>query len=156
MTGAFNRARLPGPETYADTHGIRLIGGGKWRTTLCDFHPDTTPSLRVNTQSGGWCCMSCGAKGGDVLAHYMQRTDAGFIEAAVALGAWDANQSKPAEHAPRTLTAGDAMQVVAFELLVLLTVISDIRVGVIPTDDDWRRFLVAAGRIEALTMEFRS
>ena len=65
MTGAFNRARLPGWETYADTHGIRLLGSGRWRSALCDFHPDTTPSLRVNTQSRGWCCMACVTKVGE-------------------------------------------------------------------------------------------
>jgi len=156
MSGAFNRDLLPTWPDYADTIGAKLLGRGKWRSMLCEFHADTEPSLRVNTQSGGWCCMSCGAKGGDVLAHYMQRTDAGFMEAAIGLGAWDATQVRHTERQPRALTPRDAMEVVARELLLLLVVIADIRSGVIPTDDDWQRFLLGAGRIESLAQEFRS
>ena len=111
--------------------------------------------MRVNTESRGWCCMACGAKGGDVLSHYMQRTDASFVEAAKALDAWDKSKAKHTERRPRSLTASDAIHVVVQELLVLVIVISDIRRGVIPSDADWQRFLVSAGRLEALAKEFK-
>ena len=43
--------------------------------------------MRVNTQSGGWCCMSCGESGGDVLAYHMKFHSLEFIDAAKQLGA---------------------------------------------------------------------
>jgi hypothetical protein len=155
MNGAFNRDLLPTWPDYADIIGAKLLGRGKWRSMLCEFHADTEPSLRVNTQSGGWRCMSCGAKGGDTLSHYMQRTDAGFREAALALGAWDTSKEKHTERKPRRLSAADAMEVIAAELLVLVVIIGDMRRGVIPTDTDWHRLTVATGRVEKLVMEFR-
>ena len=156
MNGAFNRGRLPTWQAYADEHGLVLHGRGKWLSLLCDFHDDGEPSLRVNTESGGWVCMSCGVKGGDVLAHFMLLTGLDFREAAQALGAWDASKERHTERAPRTLSAGDAMQVVVAELLISIVVISDIRKGLIPSDTDWQRFLQGAGRIEALAMEYRA
>jgi DNA primase len=38
-----------------------------WITTHCQFHEDKVASLRINTKSGGFCCLSCGAKGGDII-----------------------------------------------------------------------------------------
>ena len=40
--------------------------------------------------TGAFRCMVCGAKGGDVLAFYMLRHGLRFIDAAKALGAWEA------------------------------------------------------------------
>ena len=156
MSGAFNRDRLPDWQGYAATQALTLHGRGKWLSVLCDFHTDTAPSMRVNVESGGWICMACGAKGGDVLAHYMQRTGIDFVAAARELGAWDEGQGRHTERKPRSLSGSDAMQVVAQELLILCIVISDVRRGIIPGDPDWQRFLVGAGRVEALAMEFRS
>lgn len=156
MSGAFNHDAVPGWQSYADDQGLTLHGRGKWRSVLCDFHADTDPSMRVNVESGGWVCMSCRAKGGDTLSHYMQRTGAGFVEAAQALGAWDATKAPGQAGKPRSLPAADAMELAAKEMLLLTVVIADIRRGVIPTDDDWHKFLQGAGRVEALAMEFRS
>ena len=102
---AFDRDRLPSWQEYADDFGLVLHGRGRWRNLLCDFHADTEPSMRVNAESGGWICMSCGAKGGDVLSHHMQRTGATFVEAAKALGAWDATKAPSPAGKPRTLPA---------------------------------------------------
>ena len=93
-----------------------LIGRGKWRTTRCDFHGGSD-SMRVNSESGAWVCMACGSKGGDVVSHHMQRTGLAFPDAARALGAWDDAKTRR-EDRPRTLSARDAMHVVA--LFVLL------------------------------------
>jgi hypothetical protein len=152
---AFNRAALPGWPSYADDRGMKLVGRGRWRTTRCDLHGGSD-SLRVNTESGGWCCMACGAHGGDVLSHYMQITDADFREGALALGAWDQTKDRHTEREARTLAPRDAMEVIARELGVAVVVISDARSGLVPSDADWRRFLVAAGTVEKLVMEFRS
>ena len=120
MSGAFNRDAVPAWPTYADTQGLTLHGRGRWRNIICDFHADTAPSMRVNVESGGWACMACGAKGGDTLAHYMQRTGDDFVQAAKALGAWDTAKQVHTERKARSLSASDAMQVVARELLVLV------------------------------------
>jgi hypothetical protein len=44
--------------------------------------------MRINTATGGWCCMACGVHGGDVLAYHQQIHTLTFIEAAQDLGAW--------------------------------------------------------------------
>ncbi len=86
---AFRRDRLPYAADYFREQGLKLIGGGEWKSALCPFHADTQPSLRANLASGGFRCMACGAHGGDVLAFHRQRYGLRFIEAAKALGAWE-------------------------------------------------------------------
>lgn len=153
--GEFIRDRLPEPISYFDAEDVRLIGPGRWKTGPCHFHGGSD-SLRVNTVSGGWCCMSCGAKGGDVLAYHMQRHDLPFVDAARSLGAYVEGASSgetPTKSA--TLPARDAMQLAAFEMQVAMVVISDIKAGVIPSDSDWQRFLISAGRVGLLASEYR-
>ncbi|CAG1023252.1 hypothetical protein MTYM_02305 [Methylococcales bacterium] len=53
---------------------------------------DHIQELMVRLDSGGFRCMVCGAHGGNVLAFHMQRHGLGFIEAARALGAWEAER----------------------------------------------------------------
>lgn len=38
-------------------------GTGTWRSFTCPVHDDSSPSARVNVETGKWVCMSCGAKG---------------------------------------------------------------------------------------------
>jgi hypothetical protein len=83
----FQRDLLPDPWTYFTGQGLKIKGGGEWKTALCPFHADTTPSLRLRIDSGGFRCMVCGAHGGDVLAFHMQRYNLPFIKAARELGA---------------------------------------------------------------------
>ncbi len=48
----------------------------------CPFHDDTKPgSFRVNTESGGFVCYACGARGGDILAFVMARDGVSLPEA---------------------------------------------------------------------------
>ena len=153
--GEFVRERLPDPVSFFESEGLRLEGKGKWRSTQCQFHGGSD-SMRVNTETGGWVCMSCHERGGDVLAYRMKAAGLGFVQAARSLGAFDddgvpyTGPSKPA-----TLPARDAMEVVALELLVATVVISGIRRGEIPPEADWERFLLAAGRVDALAAEYR-
>lgn len=152
--GEFIRDRLPDTIEYFDLEGVPLKGPGRWKFGPCHFH-DGSDSLRVNVQSGGWICMACGTKGGDVLAYCMQRHGLEFVEAARALGAYiddDKPHRGPAKKA--TLSARDAIQLVAFELTVAVIVIADIKSGVIPIQADYQRFLDAAGRIIALAEEY--
>jgi len=143
MSSEFNRDHLPDWMTYADTHGIKVEGRGTWRSILCDFHTDTHASLRINTKSGGWCCMSCGASGGDVLAHHMQRTGLDFIEAAKQLGAWKSSSANlqstgisTGRERPRTLSARDALEMLHADALVMFVVCSDIGNGITPDEGD--------------------
>lgn len=87
---AFKRDRLPSPAEYYRGQGLKLTGGGAWKSAVCPFHNDTKPSLRVRIETGAFRCMVCCARGGDVLAFHMQLYGLQFIEAARALGAWGA------------------------------------------------------------------
>lgn len=152
--GEFLKDHLPDTHSYFDSEDVRLVGRGAWKTGPCQFHGGGD-SLRVNTKSGGWVCMACGVKGGDVLSYHMQMYGMEFVEAAKALGAYvEDDRRYTGKTTPTTLSARDAMQVIAHELLVLFVVIADIRAGVIPPDDDWQRFVVGAGRVETLAREF--
>ena len=88
MSSRFHRERLPSAPVYFDSIGLALQGRGVWRSTLCPFHTDTRPSLRVNVETGAFRCMACNAHGGDVLAFERLRTGKAFAEAARDLGAW--------------------------------------------------------------------
>lgn len=89
---ALNRSLLPSPlEYYTGREQMRLVGSGEWCGAKCPFHDDHAPSLRINTRSGGYKCMVCEAKGGDVIAFHMARYGLPFIEACKALGAWEQN-----------------------------------------------------------------
>ena len=130
VSSSFNRDRLPDWLTYADAQGIKVEGRGTWRSILCDFHADTHASLRINTKSGGWCCMSCGVSGGDVLAHYMQRTGLGFVAAARDLGAWDdAGTAAVVPQRPRTLSAGDGLALLYRDATMVWLLANDIAQG---------------------------
>lgn len=152
----FDRSLLPEPMAYFESEELPLIGRGRWRTTRCDFH-NGSDSMRVNVQTGGWICMACGVKGGDVLAYHMQRNGFAFEHAARGLGAWsDEGKQRSADDKPRTLSPRSAMEVVAFELQVLSVVLSDARRGLLPNDRDWARFLRGVGAIEHLVAEYRT
>lgn len=86
---SFRRNRLPTPSQYYKNQGLKLTGGGEWKSALCPFHNDTKPSLRIRLDSGGFRCMVCHAHGGDVLAFHRQRHGLGFVAAAKQLGAWE-------------------------------------------------------------------
>lgn len=142
---SLDRDRLPDPASYFEGEGLRLTGRGTWRSAACPFHGGSD-SLRVNTVTGAWVCMSCHAKGGDVLAFAMQRGGLDFVPAAKALGAW-VDDGKPAPARPRAFSAAAALAVLHADLHVCAVVVSDARRGELPTDDDWREFLAAAGRV---------
>lgn len=91
--GHFERQHLPDPASYYAEAGLRLIGHGRWRSAICPFHDDTRPSLRVNVETGGYRCMACGAKGGDVLAFHRLRHGLSFVQAAHDLGAMESHHA---------------------------------------------------------------
>lgn len=86
---AFRRELLPLPLEYFASAGVRLQGSGVWRSTICPFHNDKNPSLRIRPDTGAFRCMVCGSRGGDILSFHMLRHGMSFKAAARDLGAWE-------------------------------------------------------------------
>lgn len=152
----FNRDLLPDPATYFEAQGLKLSGprSAKWKTTQCRFH-DGSDSMRINTATGAWVCMSCGEKGGDVLAYEIASTGAEFVSAAKAIGAW-IDDGKP--HAPQRaapLPPRAALSVIAFEATLTAVAAGNIAHGVNLTQQDRARLLRAANRINRLAEAYQ-
>ena len=78
------KAYIPPAEFYrAELPSMPPPRGGGWRDGgLCAFHADNhAGSFRVNLDSGGFCCFSCGAKGADIIAFIQLRDGLSFTEA---------------------------------------------------------------------------
>jgi len=152
---SLHREMLPEPQAYFENSGLFLLGRGKWRSTACTFHGGTS-SMRVNLESGAWVCMSCAAKGGDVLAYEMQTTGAEFVEACKALGAWvdDGRQQKP-HHKPAGLSPRAALEVLGFEAELVAIAAGNIAHGVPLTATDTARLLLAGNRIMTINEAYR-
>lgn len=142
----FERDRLPDPQSYYESEGLKLGKGKKWVTTTCTFH-DGSDSMRVNLHSGAFVCMAgCGARGGDVLAYHMAAHCLEFVEAAKALGCWIEDGS-PAPTKPAPFTARQAMEVLAGESNLIAIAAANIAHGVPLSQEDKTRVLLAANRI---------
>jgi hypothetical protein len=148
---SFHRQLLPDVPTYFEARGLKLVGSShaRWKTTACVFHGGSD-SMRVNTQTGGWCCMACDAKGGDLLAYEMKSSGIEFVEAAKGLGAWveDGNgllNTKPAPLPPRA-----ALSVLAFEANLVALAAAHVANGDTLSKADLARVLLAANRISRL------
>lgn len=119
---SFDRNLLPEPASYYESQGLRLTGprSAKWMTTACPFHGGSD-SMRINLRSGGFCCMNCGARGGDVLAFEMALNGSEFVEAARRLGAWVDNGKTmtSASMRPAPLSPRAALEVLGFESLLV-------------------------------------
>lgn len=150
--GEFIRDNLPDPASYFEAEGHTLVGpkSAKWLTTDC-FKCGGSDPMRINMASGGYCCMSCGEKGGDVLAHFMAAHGLGFIDAAKALGCWTDDGKPHRPQRPKPLPAGQAIQVLGFESLLTYVAAGNIARGVQLTDTDRARLLVASQRIQTIT-----
>lgn len=148
----FDRERLPDPVSFYESQGLRLIGRGKWRTTSCGFHGGHD-SMRVNLSSGGWCCMNCGAKGGDILSYHMQAHGLEFTEAAKSLGAW-MDDGKPGPTKPASLTPRQALEVLSTEANLAAIAAANVARGVVLSDVDLARLLSAAHRIARLAEDY--
>lgn len=144
----FDRNLLPEPQNYFESLGLKLTGPArsKWKTTRCEFHGGSD-SMRINTSTGGWVCMSCDAKGGDVLAYEMQRTGTEFVQAAQALGAWIGTGQPPTHHRPAPLPPRAALQVLGAECNLIAVAGGNIARGIALQDVDLQRLLVATNRV---------
>ena len=151
---SFNRDNLPDPAAYFEGVGLALKGPGKWKTTRCEFHGGSD-SLRVNTESGAWVCMACGAKGGDVLAYEMQSTGTEFIQAAKALGAWTGPDQPPTHHRPAPLPPRAALEVLGAECNLIAIAGASVARGQALSEADVQRLLVATNRVIRLTEAYK-
>jgi len=144
---SFDRTRLPDPiEYYENLAGLRFKErGGKWRTAACHFHGGSD-SLRINTASGGYICMSCGAGGGDVLAYHMAAHGLEFVQAAQTLGAW-LDDGKPAPKKAAPFSTRDGLLVLQQEAQLVAVAAANLARGVSLSDADKARLMTAAGRI---------
>ena len=151
----FDRNLMPDATAYFEGQGLKLAGPSraKWKTTECRFHSGSD-SMRVNTATGAWVCMSCGEKGGDVLAYEIASTGAEFVEAAKAIGAWvdDGKPHRPQK--PTALPPRAALEVIGYECNLVAVAAGNLAVGVALTDIDLDRLMVAAGRINRIVGEF--
>lgn len=111
--------------------------------------------MRVNLESGAWVCMSCGQKGGDVLAYELATTGADFVDAAKALGAWvdDGRSSAPANPAP--LSPRSALEVLGFEAELVAIAAGNMARGVQLTTTDTARILEAGNRIIKISEAYK-
>jgi CHC2-type zinc finger protein len=86
-----DRRSLPTPVRYLREHGL-LVGKvhGEWTAIRCPAHKagaEAHPSLRVSLTDGHFRCMTCGARGGDIIALHRLLTGCGFVQAVRELGA---------------------------------------------------------------------
>ena len=143
----FDRRNLPEPVGYYEAAGLVFRERkGKWRTTRCEFHGGSD-SMRINTDSGAFACMACGASGGDVLSYEMQATGAEFIDACKALGCWVDDGQPAVQHKPTPLSPRAALQAIAFEVTLVAIEASRIASGIVPSEADKARVLAASNRI---------
>lgn len=152
---SFNRNVLPSPADYFELHGLRLKGphSAKWKTTNCNFHGGSD-SMRVNVATGAWVCMNCHVKGGDVLAYEMTASGRDFVDAAKALGCWVDDGRPPVQTKPTPLSPRLALSVMAFESTLTAVAAGNVANGVMLTDADRARLMVAANRINRLVEAF--
>lgn len=152
---AFDRDLLPDPPAYFESQGLTLQGpsSAKWKTTACNFHGGSD-SLRVNVTTGAWVCMSCGEKGGDVLAYEIKDSGREFVDAAKALGCWVDDGRPPLATKPTPLSPRLALSVMAFESTLAAVAAGNVANGVTLTDADRARLMVAANRINRLVEAF--
>ena len=152
--GGFDRRALPDPVSFFEAEGLKLTGRGKWRTTECKFHGGSD-SMRINTESGAFCCMAgCGARGGDVLAYHMAQHGMEFVEAAKALGAWVDDGRPATQHRPTPLTPRQALEVLGYEANFVAIAAGNMAQGVHLTLAERERLRTAAGRISKLSEVF--
>lgn len=141
----FDRDHLPDVQSYFEAQGLKLGKGKQWVTTACNFHQGSD-SMRINLHSGGWVCMACGAKGGDVLAYHMLAYGMEFIEAAKELGAW-VDDGRPAPINPAPFTPQQALRVLRVEVNLIAIAAGNVAHGVSLSEKDRARLMQAAGRL---------
>ena len=151
---SFDRERLPDPIGYFEGQGLKLTKRGKWRTTECRFH-DGSDSMRINAKTGAWVCMSCGTKGGDVLAYEMTANGVDFVTAAKALGAWVDDGKPETRKKPAPLPPRFALEVLGFEATLAAVAAGNLANGMTLSQKDRSRLMTASNRINRIVEAYR-
>ncbi|HBK43596.1 MULTISPECIES: hypothetical protein [unclassified Polynucleobacter] len=148
---SFDRSRLPDPQSYYESQGLKLSKGKKWVTTSCVFHGGSD-SMRINLMSGAFSCMAgCGAKGGDVMSYHRAIKAWDFVTACKDLGCWIEDgkvSSKPPR--PTPLSPRDALTLIGYESLLVAGFASSMGHNYRLTQSDQKRLLEACGRIQMI------
>lgn len=145
----FDRTLLPDSVTYFKNQGLTLKvpRSAKRKTTSYNFH-DGSDSMRVNVATGAWLCMmSCGEKGGDVLACEIKDGSREFVDAAKALSCWVDDGRPSVFTKPAPLSPCLALSVLAFESTLAAVADGNVANRVTLTNADRARLMVAAKRI---------
>ena len=111
--------------------------------------------MRINVRTGAFVCMACGAKGGDVLSHFMISKGMEFVDAAKALGAWTGSDSPQIQRKPAGLSPRSAMEVLSFEALIAAVAAAKVARGVVLNKRDLERLLLASNRITKLVEAYQ-
>lgn len=59
----------------------RLLKDSKWQVVSCPFHEDLEPSMGILLPDGGYNCMGCGTRGGNVIDLIMKLHNMSFPDA---------------------------------------------------------------------------
>lgn len=149
---SFDKDSLPDPQDYYEnTAALKLSGRGAWRTTSCEFHGGGD-SMRINLKSGGFMCMNCQAKGGDVLAYEMKSSGIEFLDAAKALGAWT-DDGRHTTYRPSPVSARTMLKVIGIEVQIVALIASDLCNGKAISDVDRVRLMLSVSRIARVAEE---
>ena len=144
---AIDQHRKPPTHEVMQHYGAALVHGkGKWFTLACLFHSGSD-SMRVNTESGGWCCMACDAKGGDSIAFLSELEGIGVVEAAKKLGCWT-EDGRPPPTKPASFNARQALEVLASETNIVVVTALSVAAGHPLTQVDKDRLVQAARRVQ--------
>ena len=86
-----------------EASGVKLVGRGRVRQSVCPFHEETEGSFTVYADSQRWYCFGCGL-GGDML-DFIQRLDGVDLPEAIRRlqgGSWEPVQRpiRPVSHQP--------------------------------------------------------
>lgn len=124
---------------------VRARGPGQW-SARCSAHYDKTPSLSVKETTDG-----------RVLVHCHAGCDVDEVIGAVGLELSDLFPPRESTGAPlqrrRLLPAGQALEIIRDEAMLIAVAGANLANGIDLTDDDLDRVLQAAGRIGALADE---
>lgn len=136
-----NRGRQLSIDTILNRlEGVRRTGTDRW-VARCPAHGDKHPSLAVREKEDGTVLMHCFAGCG-----------IGEVLGAIGLGSRDLYPEKPApidktrrERMP--FSYADALRCIGFEATLAAVAAGNLAQGVVLTDSDRSRLMVAAGRI---------
>ena len=90
-----------------------------------------------------------------MLSYHMQSNQLEFVEAARQLGAWIEDGKSPGSIKPTPLPSRAALEVLAFETLLVATSATNIAHGVSLSDLDRARLLTAVARINRLAEAYQ-